>query len=207
MLAPIGSRVRVPSIVATRAALGYNGAQLVAVILFLTNFVWIALNNVIAASIYQRAGGTAGTPGSPRGRSRRDRRAHRAGRSSRRRLCRPVCRSAARCVRNRLHPRMRPRHLAGPAGEVHGKRRRPWLRRRLRLPDVVAADVRRLLALYEVGAGGWRRRVCRARPDGAVVHPARPCRVHRGALIQSRARWFANSVSGGGAGSSSCWRP
>ncbi len=54
LLAPVGSRLRVPSIVAARAALGYNGAQLVAVILFLTNFVWIALNNVIAASITSR---------------------------------------------------------------------------------------------------------------------------------------------------------
>ena len=54
VLAPVGSRLRVPSIVAARAALGYNGAQLVAVILFLTNFVWIALNNVIAASISSR---------------------------------------------------------------------------------------------------------------------------------------------------------
>ncbi|MEQ1909580.1 MAG: cytosine permease [Vicinamibacterales bacterium] len=54
LLAPVGSRLRVPSIVAARAALGYRGAQLVAVILFLTNFVWIALNNVIAASITSR---------------------------------------------------------------------------------------------------------------------------------------------------------
>ena len=54
VLAPVGSRLRVPSIVATRAALGYNGAQIVAVILFVTNFVWIALNNVIAASITSR---------------------------------------------------------------------------------------------------------------------------------------------------------
>jgi purine-cytosine permease-like protein len=51
LLAPIGSRLRVPSIVAARAALGYNGAQVVAVILFVTNFVWIAVNNVIAAAI------------------------------------------------------------------------------------------------------------------------------------------------------------
>jgi len=51
LLAPIGSRLRVPSIVAARAALGYKGAQIVAVILFLSNFVWIALNNAIAASI------------------------------------------------------------------------------------------------------------------------------------------------------------
>lgn len=54
LLAPIGSRLRVPSIVAARAALGYHGAQIVAVVLFLTNFVWIALNNVIAASIASR---------------------------------------------------------------------------------------------------------------------------------------------------------
>jgi nucleobase:cation symporter-1, NCS1 family len=51
LLAPIGSRLRVPSIVATRAVLGYAGAQAVAVLLFVTNFAWIALNNVIAASI------------------------------------------------------------------------------------------------------------------------------------------------------------
>ncbi len=60
VLAPVGSRLKVPSIVASRAALGYRGAQLVALILFLTNFVWIALNNVIAASITSRlAGDTA----------------------------------------------------------------------------------------------------------------------------------------------------
>ena len=53
-LAPVGSRLRVPSIVATRAALGYQGAQIVALLLFLTNFVWIADNNVIAASIVAR---------------------------------------------------------------------------------------------------------------------------------------------------------
>ncbi len=57
LLAPIGTRLRVPSIVATRAALGYNGAQVVATILFVTNFVWIALNNVIAASITSRLAG------------------------------------------------------------------------------------------------------------------------------------------------------
>src|SRR5262245_57320030 len=50
-LAPIGTRLRVPSIVAARAALGVNGAQALALILFITNFAWIALNNVIAASI------------------------------------------------------------------------------------------------------------------------------------------------------------
>lgn len=54
LLAPVGSSLRVPSIVATRAVLGHHGAQVVALILFLTNFVWIALNNVIAASITSR---------------------------------------------------------------------------------------------------------------------------------------------------------
>lgn len=54
VLAPIGSRLGVPSIVATRAALGVSGARLLAWLLVLTNFVWIALNNVIAASIAAR---------------------------------------------------------------------------------------------------------------------------------------------------------
>ena len=59
LLAPIGSRLRVPSIVAARAALGHHGAQLVALVLFVTNFVWIALNNVIAASVASRLAGDA----------------------------------------------------------------------------------------------------------------------------------------------------
>ena len=50
-LVPIGTRLGVPSIVASRAALGFSGAGLLALLLFLTNFAWIALNNVIAASI------------------------------------------------------------------------------------------------------------------------------------------------------------
>jgi purine-cytosine permease-like protein len=54
VLAPIGSALRVPSIVATRAALGFQGAQVVAFLLFATNFVWIAVNNAIAASITAR---------------------------------------------------------------------------------------------------------------------------------------------------------
>jgi purine-cytosine permease-like protein len=54
VLAPIGSSLRVPSIVATRAALGYHGAQAVALLLFATNVVWIAVNNAIAASITAR---------------------------------------------------------------------------------------------------------------------------------------------------------
>ncbi|MGQ0734458.1 MAG: cytosine permease [Acidobacteriota bacterium] len=56
-LAPIGTRLRVPSIVATRAALGLSGASTLAMLLFTTNFVWIALNNVIAGSIAVRLSG------------------------------------------------------------------------------------------------------------------------------------------------------
>jgi len=58
-LAPVGSRLGVPSIVAARAALGWRGAQALAVLLYVTNFAWIAVNNVIAASICARAFGGA----------------------------------------------------------------------------------------------------------------------------------------------------
>lgn len=50
-LAPVGSRWGVPSIIALRAPLGRPGAHLVAVVLYVSNFAWIALNNVIAASV------------------------------------------------------------------------------------------------------------------------------------------------------------
>jgi NCS1 family nucleobase:cation symporter-1 len=62
VLAPIGTRLRVPSIVAARAPLGWSGAQALALLLFVTNFAWIALNNVIAASIAARLTGV-GTVG------------------------------------------------------------------------------------------------------------------------------------------------
>ncbi len=56
-LAPLGSRLRVPSVIAVRAALGVRGAGLVAVVLYISNFAWIALNNVIAASATTRLAG------------------------------------------------------------------------------------------------------------------------------------------------------
>ncbi len=55
-LAPLGPRLRVPSIIAARPALGFAGAGLVAVVLYVSNFAWIALNNVIAASACARVG-------------------------------------------------------------------------------------------------------------------------------------------------------
>jgi purine-cytosine permease-like protein len=57
VLAPIGTRLRVPSIVAVRAALGFSGGRALAALLFITNFVWIAINNAIAASICARLTG------------------------------------------------------------------------------------------------------------------------------------------------------
>jgi NCS1 family nucleobase:cation symporter-1 len=56
VLAPLGPRLRVPSIIASRPALGFTGAGLVAVVLYVSNFAWIALNNVIAASACARVG-------------------------------------------------------------------------------------------------------------------------------------------------------
>ncbi len=51
LLAPVGSRFGVPSMIAARAPLGFRGAQLVSGLLYLTNFAWIAVNNTIAASV------------------------------------------------------------------------------------------------------------------------------------------------------------
>ena len=62
-LSPVGPRLGVPSVVAARAALGMRGAALVAILLYVTNFAWIAVNNVIAASACARV---FGGPGSER---------------------------------------------------------------------------------------------------------------------------------------------
>ena len=56
-LAPLGSRLRVPSVIATRPALGMRGAAILAALLYASNFAWIALNNVIAASACARSFG------------------------------------------------------------------------------------------------------------------------------------------------------
>ena len=63
LLAPVGSRSGVPSMIAARAPLGRYGAGLVAALLYLTNFAWIAINNTIAASVCAQVGGG----GAPRG--------------------------------------------------------------------------------------------------------------------------------------------
>jgi len=56
-LAPVGPRLGVPSVVAMRAAVGFPGATALAALLYVTNFAWIALNNVIAASACARVWG------------------------------------------------------------------------------------------------------------------------------------------------------
>jgi len=53
----------VPSVVAARAVLGLRGAAAVALLLYLTNFAWIAINNQIAASVSAQA---VGHPGAAR---------------------------------------------------------------------------------------------------------------------------------------------
>ena len=63
VLAPVGSRTGVPSMIAARAPLGYRGAQIVSGLLYLTNFAWIAVNNQIAASACAQV---LGGPGSAR---------------------------------------------------------------------------------------------------------------------------------------------
>jgi purine-cytosine permease-like protein len=63
LLSAVGPRLGVPSVVAARAALGMRGAGLVALLLYATNFAWIAVNNVIAASACAHL---AGGPGSER---------------------------------------------------------------------------------------------------------------------------------------------
>jgi NCS1 family nucleobase:cation symporter-1 len=62
-LAPLGPRLGVPSLIAARAALGVRGAALVALFMCVTNFAWIAVNNVIAASA---CAGTLGAEASER---------------------------------------------------------------------------------------------------------------------------------------------
>lgn len=63
LLAPVGSKFGVPSMIAARGPLGYRGAQIVSAVLFLTNFAWIAINNQIAASACaQVLGGPAALP-------------------------------------------------------------------------------------------------------------------------------------------------
>jgi NCS1 family nucleobase:cation symporter-1 len=63
LLAPVGSRFGVPSMIAARGPLGLRGAGLVAALLYLTNFAWIAVNNAIAASV---CAGALGGPATAR---------------------------------------------------------------------------------------------------------------------------------------------
>jgi cytosine permease len=60
-LAPLGPRLGVPSIVAARDAFGWHGAAGLAGVLYVTNFAWFAINNVIAGSVLARAIGPAGS--------------------------------------------------------------------------------------------------------------------------------------------------
>jgi NCS1 nucleoside transporter family len=61
VLSTVGPRLGTPSVVAARAALGIRGAGLLALLLYVTNFAWIALNNVIAAAACAQALGPRGS--------------------------------------------------------------------------------------------------------------------------------------------------
>ncbi len=87
VLAPVGSRTGVPSMIAARAPLGYRGAQIVSGLLYLTNFAWIAVNNQIAASACAQVLGGPGQRAHLGGDSRRRRHRRRRARSTRGRLC------------------------------------------------------------------------------------------------------------------------
>ena len=72
-LAALGPRLRVPSVIAARPALGITGAGLVAVVLYVSNFAWIAINNLIAGSACARAAATFIVWRGPRAVARADR--------------------------------------------------------------------------------------------------------------------------------------
>ena len=122
VLAPIGTALGVPSIVASRAALGFAGADLLALLLFVTNFAWIALNNVIAASICARLfGDEASMPVWAVGRrSRRHR--HRCRRASRGRPGGSRGRAGAGGFRDRDDDRLLARVAASGGGTAARRR-------------------------------------------------------------------------------------
>src|SRR5437773_10563346 len=49
-LAPVGPGLRVPSVIAARPALGFVGAGLGAIVLYVSTCAWIALSDVMSAS-------------------------------------------------------------------------------------------------------------------------------------------------------------
>ena len=157
-LAPLGPRLRVPSVIAARPALGIRGAGLVAVVLYVSNFAWIALNNVIAASGVEpgrRHGGAVRRRRLANGVGHRPRRArHRdcLARTLGGRTSRPRGGAAVGDRRGGAHRRLRARaarpcRSAGVDDELVARARRGH-----RLSGVVDSDVRRLLALHAVGA-------------------------------------------------------
>ena len=170
ILAPVGSRTGVPSMIAARAPLGYRGAQLVSGLLYLTNFAWIAINNQIAASVCAQV---FGGPDSARiwaavlgiaaivvvARGPRA-----VGYADR--VAVPVMLVAGAVLTYAVitHDAVAPAPLAPLAPS-----RFLEPRRRDRLPGVVAPDVCGLLALHAVGRGRGDRGFRGARDTGALV--------------------------------------
>ena len=186
-LTPLGPRLGVPSVIACRAALGLRGGALVSLILYVTNFAWIAVNNVIAASACARLFGgpasvrfwalglgllaTAVVAGGPRAVSHADR------------VAVPAPPPRRRHPHGRVLPPARRRH--GGAGErLDAGGARP--RRRDRLPGLVAPHLRGLPAVHALAPKSRGRRVPRPRAHEPLVRAARLRRGARGGLDESR---------------------
>ena len=199
-------RLRVPSIVAAAAALGLAGAQTLALLLFVTNFAWIALNNVIAASICAGSRPSAreglwAVAARPRGHADRARRP--AGRGARRSRGGAAAAAVGRGVHGRVLARAVAVVAAGPdrpADIVRGLDivagyQVSWLLMFADYPRFVRSARGAGIAVF-LGPGA----------DGAVVHAARPGRRRRSRTRRIRARWCSRSASAGGAPCCSRWR-
>ena len=127
-LAPVGSRLGVPSMIAMRAVLGTRGAAVVALVLFVTNFAWIAVNNTIAASVVARvAARCRSTTARGRRRARTGLHGGRRGRARGGAAADRVGRAADGGGRPRRHLGGA-RHVAARRGARAGRRCRRWPR-------------------------------------------------------------------------------
>ena len=152
-LAPLGPRLRVPSIIAARPALGFAGAALVAIALYASNFAWIALNNVIAASACVRVatewlGPAAGSQTSWAMRTRPGRDFRRLARPARGGACGSHRSAAHDGRRRRADDRVRSRDRRARRGAADRDELVARPGRGHRVSGVVDPDVCGLLALH-----------------------------------------------------------
>ena len=162
LLAPVGSRSGVPSMIAARAPLGLRragggGAAL-------PHQLRVDCREQHDRRLGVRAGSRGGRGRARSGRPRSAWRPRRSSREDRARSARRSHRGADDGGRRRgahLVRVLTSRSAATPPRRRTGARHAVGPRRRHRLPGVVAADVRRLLPLYEVGPQAGHGGVCR----------------------------------------------